>query len=198
MKIIRELFNELDLENYNKLVDLSYDLLHFREIRKEDLNKKIYLEKLYDYLYIVNTKQSFVKEKDDLLAYTNMLYGLINKKDIKKESRAEKYYEKLEQIKANLKKDDKIDFDLVNDFTRIFISIYSEVNKGKTPITNISFEFSYDVFAKSVDYLKSEKKGALLPVKKANLIDDNDRYSEENFVLLLYEIICLNMLSNRE
>lgn len=35
MKIIRELFDELDLENYNKQVDLSYDLLHLEKLEKK-------------------------------------------------------------------------------------------------------------------------------------------------------------------
>lgn len=197
MKVIRELFDELDLENYNKLVDLSFDLLHFREIRREDLNKKIYLEKLYDYLYILNLKQSFTKDKDDLLAYTTVLFDLLNKRDVKKGSRAERYFDKLDEIRNSLKKSNKLDVDLLKDFTRIFIALYIGTNESKCPITNINFEYSYDVFVKSVDYLNSEKKGALLPGKKANLVDINDRYSKENFVLYLYEIICLNMLSNR-
>ena len=197
MKVVRELFNELDLDNYNKLVDLSYDGLHFREIRKEDLNKKIYLEKLYDYLYIVNLKQSFTKDKDDLLAYTTVLFNLLNKKHFKKDTRAERYFNKLDEIRNSLKKSNKLDVDLLKDFTRIFIALYLGTNENKCPITNMSFNFSYDVFIESVDYLKSEKKGVLLPGKKANLVDDNDRYSKENFALFLYEIICLNMLSDR-
>lgn len=197
MKVIREFFDELDLENYNKLVDLSFDLLHFREIKKEDLNKKIYLEKLYDYLYILNLKQSFTKYKDDLLAYTTVLFNLLNKKDVKKGSRAERYFDKLDEIRNFLKKSNKLDVDLLKDFTRVFIALYIGTNENKCPITNVSFSFSYEVFVKSIDYLKSEKKGALLPGKKANLVDDNDRYSKENFVLYLYEIICLNMLSDR-
>lgn len=197
MKVIREFFDELDLENYNKLVDLSFDLLHFREIKKEDLNKKIYLEKLYDYLYILNLKQSFTKDKDDLLAYTTVLFNLLNKKDVKKGSRAERYFDKLDEIRNFLKKSNKLDVDLLKDFTRVFIALYIGTNENKCPITNVSFSFSYEVFVKSIDYLKSEKKGALLPGKKANLVDDNDRYSKENFVLYLYEIICLNMLSDR-
>lgn len=197
MKVVRELFNELDLDNYNKLVDLSYDGLHFREIRKEDLNKKIYLEKLYDYLYIVNLKQSFTKDKDDLLAYTTVLFNLLNKKHFKKDTRAERYFNKLDEIRNSLKKSNKLDVDLLKDFTRIFIALYLGTNENKCPITNVSFNFSYDVFIESVDYLKSEKKGVLLPGKKANLVDDNDRYSKENFALFLYEIICLNMLSDR-
>lgn len=197
MKVIREFFDELDLENYNKLVDLSFDLLHFREIKKEDLNKKIYLEKLYDYLYILNLKQSFTKDKDDLLAYTTVLFNLLNKKDVKKGSRAERYFDKLDEIRNSLKKSNKLDVELLKDFTRVFIALYIGTNENKCPITNVSFSFSYEVFVKSIDYLKSEKKGALLPGKKANLVDDNDRYSKENFVLYLYEIICLNMLSDR-
>lgn len=197
MKVIREFFDELDLENYNKLVDLSFDLLHFREIKKEDLNKKIYLEKLYDYLYILNLKQSFTKDKDDLLAYTTVLFNLLNKKDVKKGSRAERYFDKLDEIRNSLKKSNKLDVDLLKDFSRVFIALYIGTNENKCPITNVSFSFSYEVFVKSIDYLKSEKKGALLPGKKANLVDDNDRYSKENFVLYLYEIICLNMLSDR-
>lgn len=197
MKVIRELFDELDLENYNKLVDLSFDLLHFREIRKEDLNKKIYLEKLYDYLYIVNLKQSFIKDKDDLLAYTSVLFDLLNKRDVKKGSRVERYFDKLDEIRNSLKKSNKLDVDLLKDFTRVFIALYLGTNENRCPITNVSFSFSYEAFVKSIDYLKSEKKGVLLPGKKANLVDDNDRYSKENFVLYLYEIICLNMLSDR-
>lgn len=197
MKVVRELFNELDLDNYNKLVDLSYDALHFREIRKEDLNKKIYLEKLYDYLYIVNLKQSFTKDKDDLLVYTTVLFNLLNKRDIKKESRAERYFNKLDEIRSSLKKSDKLDIDLLKDFTRIFMALYLGTYENKRPITNVSFSLSYDVFIKSVEYLKSEKKGPLFPGKKANLVDDNNRYSKENFVLFLYEIICLNILSDR-
>ena len=196
MKVIRELFNELDLDNYNKLVDLTYNLLHFREIKKEDLNKKIYLEKLYDYLFIVNTKQSFIKDKYDLLAYTTVLFNLLNKRDVKKESRAERYFNKLDEIRNSLKKSTKLDVELLKDFTRIFTALYLGANENKCPITNVSFNFSYDAFMKSVDYLKSETKGALLPGKKANLVDDNNRYSRENFVLFLYEIICLNMLSD--
>lgn len=197
MKVIRELFDELDLENYNKLVDLSFDLLHFREIRKEDLNKKIYLEKLYDYLYIVNLKQSFIKDKDDLLAYTSVLFDLLNKRDVKKGSRVERYFDKLDEIRNSLKKSNKLDVDLLKDFTRVFIALYLGTNENRCPITNVSLSFSYEAFVKSIDYLKSEKKGVLLPGKKANLVDDNDRYSKENFVLYLYEIICLNMLSDR-
>lgn len=197
MKVIREFLDELDLENYNKLVDLSFDLLHFREIKKEDLNKKIYLEKLSDYLYILNLKQSFTKDKDDLLAYTTVLFNLLNKKDVKKGSRAERYFDKLDEIRNSLKKSNKLDVDLLKDFTRVFIALYIGTNENKCPITNVSFSFSYEVFVKSIDYLKSEKKGALLHGKKANLVDDNDRYSKENFVLYLYEIICLNMLSDR-
>ena len=56
MDIIKELFEEINDDNFLKFKILASNIIKFVVLKQEDITRNIYLEKIYDYLDTVNIK----------------------------------------------------------------------------------------------------------------------------------------------
>ena len=80
MNIIEELFNDLDDQRFQQLQKLTENIILFRVIKQEDVTRDIFLEKLYDYIDIVNRENNINTRKMEYLTiYTKSLLSLVDK-----------------------------------------------------------------------------------------------------------------------
>lgn len=198
MDVIKQLFDGIDDEHYEKLKKLSSGILRFRVIDEKDVSRDFYLEKIYDYLDTVNIKNSINPRKCEYVSiYVDSLLALIDNKVVKG-SRAEKYLKKAKSIESRIKGNEESCAELLKDFTRIFVSLYLEGIKSDKPLENFDFSLSYDALQKAIEGMKSEKKAGLLWEKEKMVINIRNRYSKMTYNLFFLEMIYLNMLSIQE
>ena len=198
MDVIKQLFDGIDDEHYEKLKKLSSRILRFRVIDENDVSRDFYLEKIYDYLDTVNIKNSINPRKYEYVSiYVDSLLALIDNKVVKG-SRAEKYLKKAKSIESRIKGNEESCAELLKDFTRIFVSLYLECIKSDKPLENFDFTLSYDALQKAIEGMKLEKKAGLLCKKEKMVINIRNRYSKMTYNLFFLEMIYLNMLSIQE
>lgn len=198
MDVIKQLFDGIDDEHYEKLKKLSSRILRFRVIDENDVSRDFYLEKIYDYLDTVNIKNSINPRKYEYVSiYVDSLLALIDNKVVKG-SRAEKYLKKAKSIESRIKGNEESCAELLKDFTRIFVSLYLECIKSDKPLENFDFTLSYDALQKAIEGMKLEKKAGLLWEKEKMVINIRNRYSKMTYNLFFLEMIYLNMLSIQE
>ncbi len=194
MDVVYEVYDDLNDEYFKKLKELTGKIIKFRVLKDEQITKEIYLEKIYDYLYVVDFKNNINTSKNEYLSvYVNALMGLIDSKKIVKGSRSEKYYKKAKSILDAIKSSEKIEDDL-KDFTRIFTSLFIAGLHNKE-ITNMDFILSYDHLLETIEEIKKMKKSKILRGKEESLVDLKDRYSKMTYVLFFYQLIYLSALS---
>lgn len=194
MDVVYEVYDDLNDEYFKKLKELTGKIIKFRVLKDEQITKEIYLEKIYDYLYVVDFKNNINTSKNEYLSvYVNALMGLIDSKKIVKGSRSEKYYKKAKSILDTIKSSEKIEDDL-KDFTRIFTSLFIAGLHNKE-ITNMDFILSYDHLLETIEEIKKMKKLKILRGKEESLVDLKDRYSKMTYVLFFYQLIYLSALS---
>ena len=198
MDVIKQLFDGIDDEHYEKLKKLSSRILRFRVIDENDVSRDFYLEKIYDYLDTVNIKNSINPRKYEYVSsYVDSLLALIDNKVVKG-SRAEKYLKKAKSIESRIKGNEESCAELLKDFTRIFVCLYLECIKSDKPLENFDFTLSYDALQKAIEGMKLEKKAGLLWEKEKMVINIRNRYSKMTYNLFFLEMIYLNMLSIQE
>lgn len=198
MDIIKQLFDDIDGEKYEEFKELTFDILKFRVIEEKDVTREFYLEKIYDYLEVVNIKNDINPRKYAYVSiYTDTLLALLDNKAVKG-SRAEKYLKKAKLIKTKIKENESNCCEMLKDFTRIFVGLYLKNVESKQPLENFDFFLSNDNLLKVIDGLKNEKKAELFGIKEKNLVNIKDRYSKMTYILFFLELIYLNMLSVRE
>ena len=198
MDVIKQLFDGIDDEHYEKFKELTSGILKFRVIDEKEVSRDFYLEKIYDYLDAVNIKNSINPRKCEYVSiYVDSLLALIDNKVVKG-SRAEKYLKKAKSIESKIKSNEENCAELLKDFTRIFVSLYLECIKSNKPLEDLDFTLSYNALEKAVEGMKTEKKSGLLWEKEKMVINIRNRYSKMTYNLFFLEMIYLNMLSIQE
>ena len=131
MNIIEELFNDLDDQRFQQLQKLTENIIVFRVIKQEDVRRDIFLEKLYDYIDIVNRENNINTRKMEYLTiYAKSLLSLVDK-GIEKNSREEKYLLRAKEIEKGLRVKDSDKVELLKDITRYAFSniqVYNSTN----------------------------------------------------------------------
>ncbi len=197
MDIIKQLFDDIDGEEYEEFKELTLDILKFRVVEEKDITREFYLEKIYDYLEVVNIKNDINPRKYSYVSiYIDTLLALIDNKVVKG-SRAEKYLKKAKSIKTKIKENESNCCELLKDFTRIFVGLYLKNIESNEPLDDFDFFLSYDNLLKVINGLKNEKKTDILR-KETKILNVKDRYSKMTYILFFLEMIYLNMLSVQE
>lgn len=197
MDIIKQLFDDIDGEKYEEFKELTLDILKFRVVEEKDITREFYLEKIYDYLEVVNIKNDINPRKYSYVSiYIDTLLALIDNKVVKG-SRVEKYLKKAKSIKTKIKENESNCCELLKDFTRIFVGLYLKNIESNEPLDDFDFFLSYDNLLKVINGLKNEKKIDILR-KETKILNMKDRYSKMTYILFFLEMIYLNMLSVQE
>lgn len=197
MDIIKQLFDDIDGEKYEEFKELTLDILKFRVVEEKDITREFYLEKIYDYLEVVNIKNDINPRKYSYVSiYIDTLLALIDNKVVKG-SRVEKYLKKAKSIKTKIKENESNCCELLKDFTRIFVGLYLKNIESNEPLDDFDFFLSYDNLLKVINGLKNEKKTDILR-KETKILNVKDRYSKMTYILFFLEMIYLNMLSVQE
>ena len=192
MNIIEELFNDLDDQRFQQLQKLTENIILFRVIKQEDVTRDIFLEKLYDYIDIVNRENNINTRKMEYLTiYTKSLLSLVDK-GIEKNSREEKNLLRAKEIEKGLRVKDSDKVELLKDITRIFVCLYRK-SKGNA----FSFKIYESDLEATANMLSEEKEDKALFKKEKKLINEKDHYGEMQYVLVMFELIFLNILSNK-
>ena len=192
MNIIEALFNDLDDQRFQQFRKLTENTIVFRVLKEEEITRNIFLEKLYDYIDIVNRENNInTRKMEYLIIYAKSLLSLIDK-GIEKNSREEKYLFRAKEIEKNLRAKDSDKVELLKDFTRIFVCLYRK-SKGHV----FSFKIYESDLEATANMLIEEKDDRALFKKEKKLINENDHYGEMQYVLLMFELIFLNILSNK-
>lgn len=192
MNIIEELFNDLDDQRFQQLQKLTENIIVFRVIKQEDVSRDIFLEKLYDYIDIVNRENNINTRKMEYLTiYAKSLLSLVDK-GIEKNSREEKYLLRAKEIEKGLRVKDSDKVELLKDITRIFVCLYRK-SKGNA----FSFKIYESDLETTANMLSEEKEDKALFKKEKKLINEKDHYGEMQYVLVMFELIFLNILSNK-
>ena len=101
MNIIEALFNDLDDQRFQQFRKLTENTIVFRVLKEEEITRNIFLEKLYDYIDIVNRENNInTRKMEYLIIYAKSLLSLIDK-GIEKNSREEKYLFRAKEIEKN-------------------------------------------------------------------------------------------------
>ena len=115
MNIIEALFNDLDDQRFQQFRKLTENTIVFRVLKEEEITRNIFLEKLYDYIDIVNRENNINTRKMEYLTiYAKSLLSLIDK-GIEKNSREEKYLFRAKEIEKNLRAKDSDKVELLKD-----------------------------------------------------------------------------------
>ncbi|MGM9941879.1 MAG: hypothetical protein ACI32N_07825 [Bulleidia sp.] len=190
MNVINELYKELDEQRFIQFRKMTEQIIVFRVLKDEAITRDIFLEKLYDYIDIVNRENHINTRKMEYLTiYSKALLSLVEK-GIEKNSRQEKYFSRAKEIENQLKSKEGNKVELLKDLTRIFVCLY-RTTKGNT----FSFKIYEADLENTVKMLVDEKGDKSLFRKEKKLINENDRYGEMQYVLVMFELIFLSILS---
>lgn len=192
MNVIYELYKELDDQRFLQFRKMTEQIIFFRVIKDEDITRDIFLEKLYDYIDLVNRENHINTSKMEYLSiYSKTLLSLVEK-GIEKNSREEKYLARAKDIEKQFKSKEGNKVELLKDLTRIFVCLYRTA-KGN----DFSFKIYETDLEKIVNMLSDEKGDKSLFRKGKKLINENDRYGEMQYVLVMFELIFLSILSEK-
>lgn len=170
MDMIRELFDDVSDEYFDELKKLTTKMLKFRVIEEKDITRSVYLEKVYDYLEVVNMRNGINPRKHEYVSvYIDSLLTLLDHK-VGKGSRAEKYLKKAKSIESKIKANENECAELLKDFTRIFVSLYVKCLESNEPLNDFDFALSKENLSKVYNGLKNEKKISFLWVKEKELL----------------------------
>ena len=136
IEFIEETINKLTIDSFEQLKNIFIEkYISFSIIKKENVDKVIFSEKLCDYIEKLELKTGDDFDKC-LNKYTNELISLV-KKNIEDDSRAKRYFD------LALNKADSENINLVElvDLTRIMLCLYSEIIKKKDMMIN-NFDLS--------------------------------------------------------
>ncbi len=195
MDIIKELLEEVNGSYFEELKDSTASILKFRVLDIKEVDKNVFLEKVYDYLDAVDIKNNInVKKAEYLSMYTSTLLALIDNKVVKG-SRAEKFLKKAERIVSKISKDQENCEEKIKDFTRIFSCLYIQCLTSKKPLSDFNFTFSFAELHKVVEGLIDEKKSAFLFVKEKDLLDITNRHSKMTYILFFYILVAYSTLA---
>ena len=74
MNIIEALFNDLDDQRFQQFRKLTENTIVFRVLKEEEITRNIFLEKLYDYIDIVNRENNInTRKMEYLIIYAKSL-----------------------------------------------------------------------------------------------------------------------------
>lgn len=192
MNVIYELYKELDDQRFLQFRKMTEQIIVFRVIKDEDITRDIFLEKLYDYIDIVNRENHINTSKMEYLSiYSKTLLFLVEK-GIEKNSREEKYLARAKDIEKQLKSKEGNKVEMLKDLTRIFVCLYRTL-KGN----DFSFKIYETDLENTVNMFIDEKGDKSLFRKEKKLINENDRYGEMQYVLVMFELIFLSILSEK-
>lgn len=163
--------NKLDLNTIvNKLSDESFDIYRdfaniyfsYYFIDPKDASKELFLEKFGEFLRLFEMKAN-VRDDDFARLYTNYLTKYVDNRISSNNRRVNDYYGRLKEIKEK----DELSEDDLNDFTRIFLGLYSMCN-AKKEIKSINMDIINVNFINVKDnLLKDEPTMKLLENEKA-------------------------------
>lgn len=192
MNVIYELYKELDDQRFLQFRKMTEQIIVFRVLKDEDITRNIFLEKLYDYIDIVNRENHINTGRMEYLSiYSKTLLFLVEK-GIEKNSREEKYLARAKDIEKQFKSKEGNKVELLKDLTRIFVCLY-RTSKGN----DFSFKIYEADLENTVNMLIDEKGDKSLFRKEKKLINENDRYGEMQYVLVMFELIFLSILSEK-
>lgn len=187
------IINSLSTESFNEIKTSTSELLSYASHKIEDVNSHLYCEKIYDYIDAFCIKNNLnIKDLADI--YTSCLLSELSIKPNKK-SREELYFNKLKQLKKEIKQSKEIDFSKLEDFTRVFVALFSLESNGKK---TFDFTLSKDYMNNTIEGLMNTKTYKNMFKKDGKLTDKNIKYSKIVFSILILEIVYTHMIDKSE
>lgn len=168
-KIILELSND----SFEKLKEKLKDVLNYFYISQEEISKSLLLEKIGDYQFHFEMKNSKVRDNDFSKVYVDELYSLLKGRVLSYKDK--EYFNKLTEIKDNINKykDDQL-IEKLEDFTKVFVCLYDRyINKAQNEDFYLNVRtIDLESF---VEYFSNDKPESNAVVKKVeNIIESQE------------------------
>ena len=139
-------------------------------ISRDEMTKPVFLEKIGEYLryYELQTK---LRDNDLAYSYSSFLLPFLENRIVTAkpgnaiQNKAEKYYNRLKTINDQIKsaEDKSIMLEKLEDFTKVFLCLYSNYIKSKKPVSTVDFHVSYiDIENLIEDLTKDRPEGKKL------------------------------------
>lgn len=191
---------ELSDDKFEELKSMILsDYLKFSFVKKVDITRLVFAEKLYDYFMMVQVKTSSDFESV-LQQYCSSWDALIGKRIAREAAakkneptppipRARKYYNRISEFR----KVKSLTQRLLVDYSRISMCLYSEAVKSKEEIKDFDYSISAINLDKMLSSMKEEKS---VGIAKKALFDLKELYSLDTAVFVLSIIIYYYIKSN--
>lgn len=186
--MIKTIINNLSSEKIKEAKKYLNDYLSFYSISSiNEANNDLLIEKIYDYIETSKIENS-IKDKYVYKNYVNNLSSFLKISSSKDNKRISKYNDKLKQIKKIIEKNpDEENIDLLKDFSRTFLCLYTtQLNKPKGYKDNDFSFFLKDIkFNEAIDTFKKEKRG-------------NEKYGKISLAIVVLALIYTSILNEAE
>ena len=153
-----ELIDSLSEKSFHELKANSSYFIRYYFLEESRVTKDIYLESLGDYLARVELQQ---KIKDDKLAYVyaNTLFKYVDNRIsvAKNAEKVRQYFERLKSVKEAIKDEENDVLPLLEDFTKLFLCLYSRFARNKQKIVEVSFDLEKIDFEHVYNFLMQDE-----------------------------------------
>lgn len=186
--MIKTIINNLSSKEIKEVKKYLKSYLSFYSVSNiDEASNDLLIEKVYDYLEASKIENS-IRDKYIYKKYANTLSSFLKISSTKENKRISKYNDKLKQIKKIIEKNpDEENIDLLKDFSRIFLCLYTtQLNKPKGYKDNDFSFFLKDIkFNEVIDTFKKEKRG-------------NEKYGKISLAIVVLSLIYTSILNETE
>ena len=148
---VNKILNSLSEESFTKFKGFTEKYFSYYFNNSDRASREVVLEKYGEYLRLFEMRIK-VRDEDFANIYTNYLTKYVDNRISDNNSRVNEYYARLKEINTYK---DKSEDDL-NDFTRIFLGLYSKCNEEKD-IEDIDLDITNIECIKEIEKLQTDK-----------------------------------------